>query len=164
MRCLKKPRKIRVGTALGESATSTDVPSRRQDGFQDGFKTTRRRQDEKKTVSRRYDDDLKSFKRAEDRNLTPTWPNLGPSWTPSGRPNPVKTNGFCMFLLLHRFASQDAQDDPKTAPRAPQEASRRPREVPKGPERPQDGPQDDPKTAPRRLQGASKTHSKTTLC
>ena len=45
------------------------------------------------------------FKTALDPLLPPTWPNLVPSWSPSRCPNPVKTHGFCMFLLLHRFRS-----------------------------------------------------------
>ena len=132
--------------------------------LEDDFKTTRRRQDDGKTIRRRLERLQDGFKRAQDRILTPTWPNLGASWTPWGRPNPVKTNCFCMFLLLHPFASQDAQDAPKTAPRAPQEAPRRPQEAPRASQDPPRGPQDDPKTAPRRLRDASKTLSKTTLC
>ena len=104
---------------------------------------------------RRYENVLKGFKSAPDRSLTPTWANMVPSWTPSGRPNPVKTYGLSMFLLLRSFASSDAQDGPKTAPRAPQEASRGPERTPRGPKRAPRGPQDGPKAAPRRLQERS---------
>ena len=45
------------------------------------------------------------LKRAPRRLQTPTWPNLAPSWTPRERPKHVKTNCFCMLLILRRLAT-----------------------------------------------------------
>ena len=61
---------------------------------QDGFKTTSRRDDNDKTTRRRLARLQEGAKRAQDRNLTPTWPILGSSWT-LGRPfRPVFYNVF----------------------------------------------------------------------
>ena len=89
-------------------------------------------------TTRRYQDVLKGFKRALRGLKIATWPNLGASWNPWGSPNPVKTNGFCMFLLLHRFASEDAPDGPKRLQERPKRT------------------QDEPKEGARRPQVASK--------
>ena len=133
-----------VGTRLAASFASRRL--------QDDVKTRRRREDVTKTIRRRLG-------RLQEGSRGQLSPNFGPSWTPSGRPNPVKTYGFSMLLLLHSFASSDAQDGPKTAPRAPQEAPRRPQEAPRGPRRPPKGSQEtlkkaeeSPKTPPKQHQ------------
>ena len=45
------------------------------------------------------------LKTAPDPLLTPTWAQLGPVLDPLRAPKPLKTLGFCMFLLLPRFRS-----------------------------------------------------------
>ena len=116
-----------------------------------------------------------AFKMAQDRNLGPTWPQLGSSWAQLGlilRPKmSISCGRGCIFWrfgdmrletseIAWRWPPRAAQE----GPRAPQEPQGGPKTAPRAtkmaPRRPQDGPE----TAPRRLRVASKSLSNSTLC
>ena len=80
--------------------------------------------------------------------MTPIWTHLGPVL---GLPGAPKCNKYDVFYVFadSRLSTEDAQYDPKRAPRVPQEASREAQERPTG-------AQEEPKTAPGRPQDGSK--------
>ena len=95
---------------------------------------------------------MKGFKSAQDRNLTPTWPNLSSSWTARRPSRPVFYDGFLTSPLCSLRRPRWPQDGSKSAPRGPKRAQEGPKRAQEGPKRAPRRPQDGSKSLPRRVQ------------
>ena len=69
-----------------------------------------------------------------------------------------------MFLLFHRFRSEDERLASKITPRRRKRLQHGPKMAPRSPKMAPGWAQDGPKTAPRRPQDGSKTPPRSTLC
>ena len=100
---------------------------------------------------KRHEDVTFAAKRAQDRNFTPTWPNLGSSWPHIDPKNLYFVWEGLHFSAFQRFALEDAKDASKMAPRGRKRLQDGPKRPQDGPKRLQDTPrwpQEEPKTIP----------------